>query len=94
MTEPRARAEHDLDRSAGDRRILHLYYVVRNRFLFVRKHYPRRRAWLYARWAGRAGVTALAAFGRGDRRRARAAALGVADGLRGRFGGQNERVLG
>jgi GT2 family glycosyltransferase len=94
VTEPRARAEHDLDRSAGDRRILHLYYVVRNRFLFVRKHYPRRRAWLYARWAGRAGVTALAAFGRGDRRRARAAALGVADGLRGRFGGQNERVLG
>jgi GT2 family glycosyltransferase len=94
VTEPRARAAHDLDRSARERQALHVYYILRNRFLFARKHHPRRRAWLYARWIGRAGVTALAALGRGDRRRARAAALGVADGLRGRFGGQNERVLG
>jgi GT2 family glycosyltransferase len=93
VTDPRARALHDLDRSSRDRQTLHLYYIFRNRFLFVRKHYPRRRAWLYARWAGRAGLTALAALGRGDRRRARAAVLSVIDGLGGRFGGQNERVL-
>jgi GT2 family glycosyltransferase len=93
VTEPRARALHDLDRSSRDRQVLHVYYIFRNRFLFVRKHYPGRRAWLYALWTGRAALTALAALGRGDRRRARAAVLGAADGLRGRFGGQNERVL-
>jgi GT2 family glycosyltransferase len=93
VTDPRARAVHDLDRSSRERRTLHLYYIVRNRFLFVRKHYPRRRAWLVPVWVGWATLTALVALGRGDSRRARAAALGVLDGVRGRFGGQNERVL-
>jgi len=93
VTDPGARAVHDLDRSSRERRTLHLYYIVRNRFLFVRKHYPRRRAWLYAVWTGRAALTAVAALGRGDPRRARAVALGVLDAVRGRFGGQNERVL-
>jgi hypothetical protein len=93
VTDPRARAVHDLDRSSRERRTLHLYYIVRNRFLFVRKHYPRRRAWLVPVWTGWATLTALVALGRGDSRRARAAALGVLDGVRGRFGGQNERVL-
>jgi GT2 family glycosyltransferase len=93
VTDPRARAVHDLDRSSRERRTLHLYYIVRNRFLFVRKHYPRRRAWLVPLWTGWAALTALVALGRGDRRRARAAALGALDGVRGRFGGQNERVL-
>ena len=45
VTEPRARARHNLDRSARDRLTLHIYYIVRNRFLFVRKHLPQR-------WAG------------------------------------------
>jgi GT2 family glycosyltransferase len=93
VTDPRARATHDLDRSSRERRTLHLYYIVRNRFLFVRKHHPRQRAWLYAVWTGRAALTALLAAGRGDLRRARAAVLGALDGLRGRFGGGNERIL-
>ncbi len=93
VTDPRARALHDLDRSSPDRQILHLYYIFRNRFLFVRKHYPRWRVWFGARWIGRAALTALAALCRGNRRRARAAVLSVVDGLRGRFGGQNERIL-
>ena len=94
VTDPRARAEHDLARSAETRRTLHIYYIVRNRFLFARKHCPERRGPLYARWTARAGLTALAAVCRGDARRARAVALGVLDGLRGRVGGQNDRVLG
>jgi GT2 family glycosyltransferase len=93
VTDPRARAQHDLDRSSRDRQTLHIYYVLRNRFLFVRKHYPRRRHWLYARWTARGILTALAALCRGNPRRARAVTLGVLDGIRGRFGGQNERVL-
>ena len=93
VTEPAARAAHDLDRSSRERRTLHIYYIVRNRFLFVCKHHPRRRVWLYAVWTGWAVLAALAALGRGDSRRARAVALGVLDAARGRFGGQNERVL-
>ena len=93
VTDHRARALHVLERSSQHRQTLHIYYVVRNRFLFVRKHYPRRRGWLYARWALRAAVTALAALCRGNGRRARAVTLGVLDGVRGRFGGQNERIL-
>jgi GT2 family glycosyltransferase len=93
VTDPRARALHDLDRSSEDRQTLHIYYILRNRFLFVRKHYPRRRAWLYACWLARAGLTAGRALCRGDWRRARAAALGGVDGIRGRFAGQNRRVL-
>jgi GT2 family glycosyltransferase len=94
VTDPAARAVHDLDRSSRERRTLHVYYIVRNRFLFVRKHYPRQRAWLYAVWTGWAALAALAALGHGDTRRARAVALAVLDAARGRFGGQNERVLG
>ena len=93
VTDPRARALHALERSSQHRQTLHIYYVVRNRFLFVRKHYPRRRIWLYPRWTGRAALTALAALCRGNGRRARAVTLGVLDGVQGRFGGQNERIL-
>lgn len=93
VTDPRGRALHDLDRSAHDRQTLHIYYAVRNRFLFVRKHYARRRTCLYARWIVRASLTILAALCRSKRRRARAVMLGMLDGVRGCFGGQNERVL-
>jgi GT2 family glycosyltransferase len=93
VIDSRARALHNLDRSSAERETLHIYYVVRNRFLFVRKHYPRRRGWLYTRWTARAAMTALAAFCRRNPRRARAVTLGVIDGLRGRVGGQNERIL-
>lgn len=93
VTEPRARALHDLGRSSRDREALHLYYAFRNRFLFVRKHYHRRRGWLYTRWIFRGARTAVAALGRGNRGRARVVMLGTFDGVRGRYGGSNERVL-
>jgi hypothetical protein len=93
VIEPRARARHDLDRSARARQTLHIYYIVRNRFLFVRKHLPRQRAWLYARWGARAALTALVALARGRPRRAGAAARGVLDGVRGRFGEQRAPVV-
>jgi GT2 family glycosyltransferase len=93
VTDPRGRALHDLARSSQERDTLHIYYVVRNRFLFARKHHARQKARLYARWTMRASVTTLAALCRGNWKRARAVALGVLDGIRGRVGGQNERLL-
>ena len=93
VIDPHARARHDLDRSLRARETLHVYYVVRNRFLFVRKHHPHQRVRLYAKWVVRALATAAAASCRGRWRRARSVSLGMLDGVRGRFGGQNERVL-
>jgi len=94
VTDPRARATHDLRRSSGLRETVHAYYSLRNRFLYVRKHHPRHRVRLCGLWALRAALGVTATLARGRPRRARALALGMADGLRGRFGGQNDRVLG
>jgi GT2 family glycosyltransferase len=94
VTDPRGRARHELGRSSRDRQTLHIHYVVRNRFPFVRKHYARLRVWLFASWIARGGLTVLVALGRGDGRRTKAVALALLDGAGGRFGGRNERVLG
>jgi GT2 family glycosyltransferase len=94
VLDPRAQARHDLDRSLRLRESLHVYYVVRNRFLYVRKHHARRLTWFYGRWILRGAASAMSALCRGRLARARAVALGVLDGVQGRFGGQNERVLG
>ena len=93
VTDPGARASHELARSARARETLHVYYIFRNRFLYVRKHYPRDKAWRYAVWTLRGAAAAMRAIVRGDMRRARTISLSVLDGLSGRFGGQNDRVL-
>ena len=87
----RARATHSLDRSAVLRGRLHAYYILRNRFLYIRKFHLERR--LYAGWAAYGAGLVLANLLRGRLPTARALGLGLVDGLRGRFGGQNERVL-
>jgi GT2 family glycosyltransferase len=94
VTEPKARANHDVQRSSKAREILHVYYIFRNRFLYIHKHYPRNRFRLNAFWIVRGAYAALKALSRGRRRKARAICLGVIDGCSGRFGGQNDRVLG
>lgn len=89
----RARAFHTLSRSSNLRETLHTYYIIRNRFLFIRKFNPRRKALLYGFWTlySLALLLKVQLSGRPDT--ARAVRLGLLDGLRGRFGGQNERVL-
>lgn len=89
----RARATHSLDRSSHLRRRLHAYYILRNRFLYIRKFDARHRHRLYAGWLAYGAGLALANLARGRPLTARAIGLGLVDGLRGRFGGQNERIL-
>jgi GT2 family glycosyltransferase len=88
----RARAEHDLHRSSALRDTLYAYYIVRNRLLYVRKHLGLRVGWM-ALWGtyGLALATKLALANKPQQ--AMAVWLGTRDGLRGRFGGQNARVL-
>lgn len=89
-----AKAFHDLDRSSSLRETLHAYYIFRNRFLYITKHCGRCKARLFLAWMVRCSYAAAKALAQGKRRRARAIALGLVDGLKGRFGGRNERVLG
>jgi hypothetical protein len=93
VVDPRARASHDIPRSADLRDTLHSYYVMRNRFLFVHKYAGAGRIRMYCVWIVRGARAALGALARGRLARARALALGLLDGVRGRFGGQNARVL-
>lgn len=92
VVDTRARAYHNLHRSSHLRETLHTYYIIRNRFLFIRKFYSNIRIPLAGFWA----LYSLALYLKLRLVRkpaaARAVWLGLTDGLRGRFGEQNERV--
>jgi GT2 family glycosyltransferase len=87
-----ARATHHMDRSAADRRHLHIYYVLRNRFLFVRKFHQTRKMRLFLFWSRQCALVWADAVRRGEWQRARAGRLALLDGWGGRFGNQNNRV--
>lgn len=89
---PAARAWHDAEEAAALRTTLYPYYILRNRFLFIRKFRRRAKPLLFALWSLYGVVAAAKAALAGQGRRARAIALGLADGLAGRVGDQNERV--
>ncbi len=94
VIDTRARAYHRVSRSAGFRSVLYPYYIVRNRFLYVRK-FDRALSQLLLMGFWGSYSLALGAKLRltGESAASRAVWLGLVDGLRGRFGGQNERVL-
>jgi hypothetical protein len=89
----RAHAFHDLGRSSELREALHTYYIIRNRFLFIRKFHHKRRFWLYGFWGLYSLALALKVSLERKPDTAQAMWMGLVDGLQGRFGGQNERVL-
>jgi GT2 family glycosyltransferase len=89
----RARAFHNLNRSSDLRSTLHTYYIIRNRFLLIRKFHRNRKLLFYAFWTLYSVLLSLKVQLKGEVGTARAVRLGLLDGLRGRFGGQNERVL-
>lgn len=89
----RARAFHNLNRSSELRSTLHTYYIIRNRFLLIRKFHRNRKLLFYGFWTLYSVALSLKVQLNGKVGTARAIRLGLLDGLRGRFGGQNERVL-
>ncbi|WP_420629572.1 glycosyltransferase family 2 protein [Candidatus Leptofilum sp.] len=86
------RAQHQVERSAGQRHQLHIYYVLRNRFLYVQKFHASQRLRLFLYWSLISGHIWLEALLQRNWPRARAAVLACWDGWHGRFGGQNARV--
>jgi GT2 family glycosyltransferase len=89
----RARAFHALGRSSRFRDTLYAYYIVRNRFLLVRKFDQKRKLLFYSIWTLYSLALAVKELLNGRLPAARAIRLGLVDGLRGRSGGQNKRVL-
>ncbi len=88
----RAQASHTISRSAPLRNSLYVYYIVRNRFLILRNHY-RWRLDLYVFWLAYTVALWLKLRLSGQQVTAKAVWLALADGVNGRLGGQNERVL-
>jgi GT2 family glycosyltransferase len=89
----RARAFHDLGRSSKLRETLHSYYIIRNRFLLIRKFHRKWRVLFYGFWTLYSLALSIKVQLNGHLPAARAVRLGLFDGLRGQFGDQNERVL-
>jgi len=89
-----ARANHSIRRSSKIRRSLHAYYVMRNRFLFIRRFYARKKIALYLLWTAYAVYNGLLATIQRDSRHAKAIWQGCLDGWLGRVGNQNARVTG
>ncbi len=87
-----ARAVHEVERSSRFRETLYVYYIVRNRFLILRNHY-RWNIFLWGFWASYSLALALKLRLDGKRPSSRAVWMALKDGLLGRFGGQNERVM-
>lgn len=89
----RTKAYHRVSRSANLRDTLFVYYIVRNRFIFIRNWPYKTRRLYFIFWTAYSAALWLKLKLAGQRPTAHAVWLGLADGLRGRFGGQNERVL-
>jgi GT2 family glycosyltransferase len=89
----RARAFHHLGRSSEFRDTLYIYYVIRNRFLLIRKFHQKWKLLFYGFWTLYSLALSVAVLLNGEIATARAVRLGLIDGLQGRFGGQNKRVL-
>lgn len=88
-----ARAHHNLDRSSALRSTLYIYYIIRNRFVYVRKRYRLAKWPLMAVWSLYSLLLSAKLRLTGQRATAQAVYLGLVDGVSGRWGGQNSRVL-
>jgi GT2 family glycosyltransferase len=91
--DPEAEARHDLARADRLRETLYSYYSLRNRFLYVRKHYKSQKLMYFTVWTLRgaralAGALLLLRFAR-----ARAILLALGHGLGNRFGDQNAKFV-
>jgi len=93
LIDPQVTVYHDQGRSSELRVAFYAYYFLRNRFLLVRKLYPRWSWFLIPRWASLGLMSVLAARRRGEHRRARALWLGLRHGLGGTFGDRSAEVL-
>jgi len=89
-----SQAQHDAGTTPSTvRETLYVYYSLRNRFLYAKKHYPFEKAKYLARWSSLCLVEFGRALATGKLRKARAILLALAHGCAGRFGNRNAAFL-
>ncbi len=88
-----AKAYHAVHRSSEFRETLYVYYIIRNRFRFIRKFCRFSKPFFMGFWTLYSVALAAKVRLNGQSHTATAIRLGLLDGLRGQFGGQNSRVL-
>ncbi len=93
VVDTRARAFHSLSRSSSVRETIHTYYIVRNRFLFIRKFYSRWKLLFYGVWTIYSLALWLKVRLEGKPAMARSVWLGLLDGLGGRFGRRRNELF-
>lgn len=86
-------AEHIPDLDSSARESVYNYYILRNRFLFIRKHFRHTRYFWYLRWIVGGTLQIILAIMSGRRKRTRALWFGLRDGVIGRFGNRNDLFL-
>jgi len=84
-------ASHLQNIETGLRETLYNYYILRNRFLFIRKNFDRVKIIFGLRWMISGWVQILIALFLRKPDRARALWLGLKDGIRGIYGNRNDR---
>ena len=86
-------AIHDVGGPSSVRDVLHAYYTLRNRFLYVNKHCKGQRLSLYGKWIGYCLADMAFSMARGRREHSRAVMLALFDGMTGRYGNRNDRFI-
>lgn len=89
---PGATAQHDTHQAGSLRTTLYAYYILRNRFRFIRKFRSGQRGRLFLFWLAFGLATLLRAGLRGQWATVWATYLALWDGLTGQLGNQNHRV--
>lgn len=93
LIDPTVTVYHDTGRSSELRVAFYTYYFMRNRFLFVRKVYPRWRLPLTLYWGLFALISIAGSRLRRQRRRALALSLALRHGLTGQFGDRSQEIF-
>jgi GT2 family glycosyltransferase len=91
---PRVRIVHNTSHQQSSlRETLYLYYNIRNRFLFIRKHHESKQSILFVRWTYNGFRLMTGALLRGNYKKARAVFWALHDGLFAIFGNRNDRFI-
>jgi GT2 family glycosyltransferase len=86
-------ASHIPDMDSTMRETIYNYYTLRNRFLFIRRHFRYTKIFWSMRWVLEGIEQIIIALLKGKRKRAHALWLGLRDGVLGRFGDRNAQFI-
>ncbi len=87
------KALHNPDKDSVNRETIYNYYTLRNRFLFIRRHFGCTKYFWGLRWVLEGTIQLTIALLKRKRLRAHALWLGLRDGVTGRFGDRNVQFL-